>query len=364
MNDLIKLYFDPAGDTGAATAEPSSVGEAMMSAFDKAEGEQKTDAPADKPEGETKPKFAWGDEERRKARAEIKDEDELDLGYEEEIDGKKSPAKRSLRAIKETAKWLKDNEDLVRSAVGMREQFANNPALKDWFNKSWGKIYEGNKYNPEAVARLSQALEGKAEDVKDKIGDTTDDIKEMEKLIEELDADSPQAKILRSNINGLKATRAQLKEALGTIKTLQDKSGEIDKFRTGFEETQKNQKTEAEAKQAGELFDSTLGALTSKEYKFDDADDSKEFESSIRDTVATQAHQGKINNDQEFTKAIQDAAKATFERISRRNERVVNEYLKRKGKLPPEKEVKDKKETEKEQTIGEAIADGLFSDKK
>lgn len=367
MNDLIKRYFDPSGDAGgAAVAEPSSVGEAMMSAFDKAEGEAKTDVPADKPADDApKPKFAWGDEDRRKTRAELKDEDEIDLGYEDEKDGVKTPAKRTLKGIRETAKWLKDNEALVRSAVGMREQFSKNPDLSKAFNTFWGKAFEGDKYNAEAVTKMAQMLEAKEQIIDKKINDNADDIAEAEKELAELDQDSPQYKIAKRSLNSLKDLRAQLKTAEDSNKSLQGKLDGLDKFKTGFEETQKTQKTEAEAKQAGELFDTTLGALTSKDYKFDDADDSQEFEEKVRDMIATQAHQGKINDDPAFIKAIQDAAKATFERISKRNERIVNEYLKKKGKLPPEKEVKQEKETEKTQTIGEALADGLFtSDKK
>lgn len=364
--NLIKLYRDPGvSEAGAATAEPSSVGEAMLSAMDKsAESVESKEVSHETESKETKSKFAWGDEDRRKSRYEPKDDDEFDLGWEDEKDGVKTNRKFKLSEIKEEAKWLRENRSLINSALGMREQFTKNPELSKAFSLFWNKAHEGDKYNPEAVAKMHQMLEGKAEVIAEKVDDNADDIAEAEKELAELDPESPQYKIAKRSLNALKAVRSQLKTAEDSNKTLQGKLDGLDKFKTGFEETQKTQKSDAEAKQAGELFDTTLGALTSSEYKFDDADESKEFESSVRDMVATQAQKGKINNDQEFTKAIQDAAKATFERISKRNERVVNEYLKKKGKLPPEKEVKKEKEPEKEQSIGEALAGGMFPDKK
>lgn len=361
MRYLLWLYRSPEGAEGGS-AEPSSVGEAMLSAMESAESTTSKETSSEDKPAETKSKFAWGEEDRRKTRAELKDEDELDLGYENEKDGVKTPAKMKLSEIKQTAKWLKDNESLVKSAVGMREQFSKNPDLSKAFNTFWAKAFEGDKYNAEAVTKMAQMLEGKAEAIAAKVDDNADDIAEAEKELAELDQDSPQYKIAKRSLNALKAVRMQLKAAEDSNKTLQGKLDGLDKFKTGFEETQKTQKSDAEAKQAGELFDSTLGALTSKEqgYKFEDADDSKEFENSVRDLVATQAQQGKINNDNEFTKAIQDAAKAAFERISKRNERVINKYLKVKGKLPPKEEVKDKKETEENtQSIGAAMAESL-----
>lgn len=337
MNKIFRFY-------DAAAVEPT--GSPMLDAMNEAEAAAK---PAEevKPVEETpKTKFAWGDEDRRKGRYEPKDEDEFDLGYEDKKDGVKTPRMIKLAQMKETAKFLRENDGLIRSAMGMREQLTKNPDLAKWFNTGWAKAFEGDKYNPEAVTKLVASLEGKAEVTKDKIEDATDDIKEMETLLAELDAESPQAKIMRGNINSLKATRTQLKEALGTIKTLQEKTEGHDKFKTNFEETQKTQKEEADAKQAGELFNTTFGALTSKECKFDDADDAKELEDSTRDAVANLANQGKINNDAEFAKAIQDAAKATFERIGKRRERIVTDYLKKKG-LTPKEEVKPKEEIKK-----------------
>lgn len=356
----IFIYRDP--------AVTETFGGAMLEAMNAAEtAEAKPVVEAAPEENKPATKFSWGDEDRRKARAELKDDDEIDLGYEDEKDGVKTPVKRKLSDIRQTAKWLKENDGLIRGAVAMRNEFKNNPELSDWFNKSWGKIFDGNKYNPEAVTKLAAALEDKAVVTQDKIEDNADDIVEAEKELAELDPDSPQAKILKRNINTLKAVRQQLNSALDANKQLQGKIDGLDKFKTGFEDTQKKEKEDKEAKQAADLFDTEFGALTSKEdgYKFEDSDDTQEFEDRVRDTVATLAAQEKITNDDEFKKAIADASKAAFERISKRNERIVTNYLKKKGKLPPEKEVKEEKETVPEQSIGESIASAMFgADKK
>lgn len=349
MRNLIRLQYDP--------AEAGSVGEAMLEAMNETPA---VDKPVESAPATDKPatKFAWGDEERRKARAEAKDEDEFDLGYEREENGKKSPAKATLKQIRETAKWLHEKTPLINSALGMQEQFTKNPELSKAYTKWWETVFAGDKYNPEAVAKIMNALEGKAEVVKDKIEDNADDIMEAEKDLSELDSDSPQAKALRRTINSLKSVRTQLSESAKVIKDLQTRAEGQDKFKTDFEDTQKKDREDEEAKQTGQLFDKTFGALTSQDaYKFEDSDDSKEFEESVRDMVASIASQEKIGNDDEFKKVIQDSAKAAFEKISKRNEKIIFNYNKKKGKLPPEEEVKDdKKEPEEGESIGQSIA--------
>lgn len=362
MNDLIKLYRDP------GVAEPT--GSPMLDAMNEAEAAapiEKVDTPAPETEEKPKSKFAWGEEDRRKP-APVDEDPEFDLGYEDEKDGVKTPAKMKQSEIRARAKWLKENDGLIRGAVSMREEFKKNPELSKVFNTFWGKAYEGDKYNPEAVAKFSAMLEAKAEATVAKAEDNADDIVEAEKELAELDQDSPQYKIAKRSLNALKAVRTQLAEERANNKTtqtaLQAKLDGLDKFKGDFETTQKTQKEEADAKQSGDLFDTTFGALASGEsMKFDDADDAKELESSVRDMVATLANPNqeggsKIKNDADFTKAIQESAKTAHERISKRNQRIVTEYLKKKGQLPPEKEKPKEKEKEKssdDESIGDAI---------
>lgn len=353
MEKLFRLYRDPSeGEAGAD--EPTSIHEAIMKS-----GEEPAKEAVPEEKETPKPKFAWGDEDRRKAKVDPSDEDEFDMGYEREVDGKKAPARFKLKEIKETAKWLHENTTLINSALGMREQLTKNPDLAKVFNTWWGKAFEGNKYNPEAVAKMSAALEGKVEQVKEGIDDKTDDIKEMETELSELDEDSPQAKILRRNINALKSTRGQLKEALDTLKTLQEKTAGHDKFKTDFETTQKTNKEQEEAKEAAKIFDDTFGPLA-KQHTFDDTDDAKEFENSVRDMVANMAAQDKIKDDSQFIKAIQECAKAVSERIGKRNERIVNGYLKKKGTPPPKEEGKKETQQEEPKSIGQMVADAMF----
>ncbi len=355
MKDLIRLYREP-GDAVVETGSP------MLDAMNEAEAAAKPAEDA-KPTEDAKPagKFAWGDEDRRKTRDALKDDDEIDLGYEDEKDGAKLPAKLKYADLKTRAKWLKENDGMIRAANSMREEFTKNPDLKKAFESFWGKAYPDNKYNPEAVANMLSKLEAKAEAVAAKVEDNADDIAEAEKELAELDQDSPQYKIAKRSLNALKAVRAQLAEAQTNNKTLQGKLDGLDKFKTGFEETQKKQTEDADAKQAGELFNSTFGALTSGEQgiKFDDADDTKEFEESVRNMVANLAADKKITNDAEFTKAIQDSAKVAQERINKRNQRVVTEYLKKKGLTPKEGE-KPKEEVKEKSSDDESIGDAIL----
>lgn len=357
----IRIYRDP--------QESETIGDALMTAFNEQESEATPDIKSEEVKTESTPesktKFAWGDEDRRKSRQELKDDDEIDLGYEDEVDGKKSPAKAKLAQVREAAKFLRENNQTINAALGMKKEFAANPKLGEAFTKFWAKAYADNKYNPEAVDQMVGFLEGKADATKEKILDASDDIKEMETLLEELDSDSPQAKILRQNINGLKNTRAQLKEALGTIKELQTKTGEGEKFRTSFEETQKKQKEEADAKQAGEIFSAEFGALTAKDrkdgYHIEDAEDAEELEGMVRDRVATLAAQGKINNDAEFKAAINESVKAAHAKIRAREEKYTNKYIRSKGGKIEEKPKEVKKDdSEPEQSLGQMMAEGMF----
>ncbi len=350
MNNLFRIYRDPdpIDDGGAAPSVDSIVDAVEPDVIPAPEVKPDVIAKVDVPPAK---KFAWGDEDRRKTAQEIKDEAEIDLGYEEEKEGKKVPAKYSIKAIKEQAQWLNSNRHIIRAALGMNKEFQTNPDLKKAFETFWGNAYKDNKYNPEYVTKLNTMLEGKAEQVKEAIEDKTDDIKEMETLLQELDPDSPQAKIMRSNINGLKTTRAQLAETLKVNKAMQDKLDGLDKFKTGFEETQKQEKTAKEEQQARELFSTEFSSLTSKDkkdgYHVEDADDAKELERLTRELVEKACLDKKVTNDEQFTTAIRESAKAAFETIRTRNERIVNKYLQKKEPPKPVAPA-DKRETKPE----------------
>lgn len=353
----LRIYRDPLNDAG-------SIGEAVLSeltAQENATPEVKTE---ETPKAETKTKFAWGDEDRRKERASFKDEDELDLGYEDEVEGKKVPAKVKVSEVKQTAKFLKENGDVIRAALSMREDMKANPDLAKAFQAFYTKAFEGGKYNPENVAKFSSFLEGKAEYNKEQIAETTDEIKEMEASLEELDPDSAHAKILRQNIKTLKATRQELKSAQETIKALQDKAKSIDDFKSGIETKEKTAQEESEAREARKVYDAEIDAITaegSKDgYRFEDAEDAEEFKKLVEDKVAEVARTGAIKNDDQFKKAIREAAKLSYEKISRRNEAIVNRYLTKKGAVKKEEKQEEKPKEDKELSIGEQIAAGMF----
>ena len=356
---ITRIYYDPNSEAGTSPMlEALNEAEASETKEETTEVQRETSE-----EGAQKTKFPWGDEDRRKERGKISDDDEIELDYEEDKDGAKVTAKRKISDIKATAKWLKENEQLIRSAVGMREQFKANPELSKAFTKFWERAFDGDKYNPEAVGKMLEMLEGKGEQIENKQEQNADDIAEAEKELEQLDPDSPQYKIAKRNLTALKQVREQLKTALDSNKTLQEKLDGFSKFKGDFEETQRRNVEQAGAKEAADLFDRTFSALASKDggMTFDDAGDAKEFENGVRDAVATLASQDKIKNDADFVKAIQDSAKAVFENISKRNQRIVAEYLKKKGAAPKEETPKVEKKEQKadERSIGEALMDEM-----
>lgn len=361
MKYLLRLYRDPESTDG---------GSMMLDALNAQEAEaaapaEVVETPAEgseKPVEKAKTKYSWGDQDPS-------DDDEIALGYDDEKDGVKTPAKLKYSEMKARAAWLKENDGMIRAAAAMREEFKANPDLKKAFETFWGTAYKDNKYNPEAVTAMLSKLEAKAEAVAAKAEENADDIAEAERELAELDEDSPQYKIAKRSLSSLKALRSQLAEAQKNNESLQGKLDGLDKFKTGFEETQKKQTEDASVKQTVELFNSTFGALTSGEtgIKFDDAADAKEFESSVRDTVSSLAQAGKITNDEQFTKAIQDAAKAAKMQIDQRNQRIVTEYLKKKGQLPkgeekPKEEIKEKspdEESSRDAMLRELEAAGI-----
>jgi hypothetical protein len=348
MKYLFKLYFDP------DPADNNTGGPDLDSIVDKAT-EPPADANVDKPaeKSEATPpakKFAWGDEDRRKSRQEVNDDLELEMGYEQEDDkGNKAAVKAKIKEIKEAAKFYYENRGAIKLGLGLASQFKQSPEWAKAFDSLQQKMWEGGKINTEFINKQLSFLEGKAEQIQDKIDDKTDDIAEMEKDLAELDAESPQARILKRNINALKTTKNQLTQALSANKELQGKIDGVQKFQTDFTDSQKKQKEDAEEKQTVELFNKEFGSLTSAEkkdgYFIDDPEDKADFEEKVRRQVGDLALKGKITNDDQFVQSIRECAKAAFEKYSQRNERIISTYLKKKQ--PPVKQP----ETPQRQTI-------------
>lgn len=339
MRNLLRLYRSPEGGEGAATID-SVIDDVVV---DRA-ADKPADAPADKLADKPAEPTAWDKTtERRKRfsgeerRADAKDPI-YDMGYEteKEVGGKKvkEMVKAKLSEIREAAKFYHDNRDVVKLGLGLANQFKQAPAFAKLFDTIQAKMFKDGKIDETFVTSTIDKLEAKQEQIQQKVDDQTDDIKEMQKDLEDLDPDSPQAKILKRNISALQATRTQLKQAMDSNKQLQDKIGGIEKFNTDRTNADKTAKTQAEEDSAIKLFDDTYKSITSKDtkdaYHIEDAEEAQDFEDKVRRSVQRLALEGKIKNDQEFTSAIRESAKVAFEKYNQRNERVINSYLKTK----------------------------------
>ena len=195
----------------------------------------------------------------------------------------------------------------------------------------------------------------------------------MQKQLEDLDPDSPQAQILNKSIayqRGLKQQfQKQLSEGQKRIDALEAKLNGVEKKHTDFLSEQDKAEQTVEVKRLTEIYSKEVGALTDKEkkdgYKFIDDDEQKEFDAAVRNGVA--ANSKDIKDDVAFVKLIQTTAKAVYDKMSKRRESWVNGYLKKKGQVPKEDEEPPKKKIEEEKdplegkTIGQAIADEMFS---
>lgn len=340
MNNLIRLYRFP--EEGVQTIDDM---------IDNTPIERADDKPADKPEEKQAEPVAWDKTtERRKAysgeerRGERKDPS-FEMGYEEEkeVEGKKvkQQVKAKLSEIKEAAKFYHDNRDVVKLGLGLANQFKQSPEFAKLFDNIQTKMFKDGKIDGTFVTGTLAKLEAKEEVQKEKIDDATDDIKEMQKDLEDLDPDSPQAKILKRNISALQATRTQLKTAMDANKQLQDKIGGIEKHNETQIKNQTAEKTKSEEDAAIKLFDDTYKAITSKDskdaYYIEDKDDASDFEDKVRTAIQRLALEGKIKNDQDFTNAIRESAKVAFEKYNQRRERIVNDYLKTKKQPEPDK---------------------------
>jgi hypothetical protein len=118
-----------------------------------------------------------------------------------------------------------------------------------------------------------------------------------------------------------------------------------------------------EVKRLSELYKKEIGALTEKN-TFMDEDERREFDAAVRNGVAVNSKD--VKDDTGFVKLIQATAKAVYDKMSKRRESIVNDYLKKKGQPPKKEDEPPKKKTEDEdplkgKTMGEAIADEMFS---
>lgn len=316
-------------------------------------------------DGKTDRRSKFSGQERRNSA--LDPEHELDF----EMEPGKGKAKFKTSELKEAAKFIHANKDSIAGALKIREMAAKHPEFGKILQTVIGKSFNGENFNQDFATKTLSALEGKAEKIEDKIDDKEDDIKEMQTLLDELDQDSPQAKILARNIANQKAQRSQLQNALNQINEMKSRVDGIEQKNTDFLKKQETEHTSVEVKRLSETFSKEIGALTDAQkkdgYKFIDADEQAEFDSTVRNIVASNAKN--IKTDADFVKSIQDAAKAVYDKMSKRREAYVNDYLKKKGQTPKtkdEEKPKQKKENDDDslngKTIGETIADAMFAE--
>lgn len=287
---------------------------------------------------------------------------EIEMEYEEEAG--KGKAKVKTSEVRQTMKWLRENKDILGGAMKMHEEATKNPGFGNLLKTIIKNCYdEKGTFNKTYAEGTLKKLEAKEAVIEQKIDDTDDDIKDMETDLAELDAESPQAKILKRNIAALKTGRGQLREALKQNKTLQDRLDGLDKFKNDLTtEKETTAKTEV-VKRISDIFDKEIGAMTAADkkdgYKFIDDDERADFDRAVRDGVA--GTQG-ITTDDQFVKVTREVAKAVYDKMSKRREGWVNDYLRKKGQLPKDgTAVKPEKPAEPMnfEQMGAAIGDAL-----
>lgn len=294
----------------------------------------------------------------------VEDDPEYEMDWEEE-QGKK--AKYKLSQMKKDLKWYNENRGMIAGANKLREIASKNEGFAKLVQKIVENSYDGQNYNTEFINKTLESFETKKDAIKEEIGDKTDEIKDVEGSLSDLDPDSPQAIALHKSLNIMKSQREQLKKALETIKQFESKITNVEKNQNDFITKQNEEIQSVEVKRLSSVFEKEFGALTDATkqngMRFIDEDEKKEFEAGVRNLVAGQSQN--IKNDQDFIKAIQQSAKAVYDKYSKRREANVNEYLRQKGLVKPVVPVKEKtKEPMDSQGWGDALADAVLSDKK
>jgi len=341
------------------------------------------DKPLENPEEDKKPVKtlpSWdGKTERRKIyegekrRASDKVDPDPEHEMDFELEEGRGRHKLKISQLKSMAKELWDNRGAYNYGLKMIEAGAKHPEFGKLVDKIVAMSFKDLKdFNPEFVTKTLAGLEGKVEKIEDEIEDKDEIIEQMQAELEDLDPESPQAKILKKSLayqKGLKAEfKNQLAEGQKRIEALEAKLNGLETTHKNFISGQEKAEQTVEVKRLSEIYSKEIGALTDKEkkdgYKFIDDDEQKEFDAAVRNGVA--ANSEGVKSDEEFVKLIQATAKAVYDKIGKRRESWVNDYLKKKGKAPEKKEGEPAKESEDKdplggKTIGQVLADGMFA---
>ena len=375
MLNFHRLCYDPDSEPG--------IGEAIMAELETQEKEPAETPAAAEAEKPAEPQ-AWDKVERRKGyegekrraadKPPVVDADpETELDFE--FEAGKGKAKMKLSELRDTAKWIHENKGTLSSMLKHREMVTKFPEFGKIMNTVIEKSFTGNELNKDFVSNTLATLEGKKEKIEDKLEDKDELIEEMHSQLEDLDPESPQAQILKKSIvyqKGLKAElRNQMKESKQRIDAMEAKLNGVEKKHTDFLSEQDNAEQKVEVKRISNIFKEEFGTLTDKEkkdgYKFISEKVSKRFETEVRNAVA--ANSSAVKSDDDFRKLVRDTTSAIHKEYQDEGEIYINDYLKKKGQVPKEKEKEPAKPDEKEKdplggkTFGEAIADEMFSEK-
>jgi hypothetical protein len=285
----------------------------------------------------------------------------------EVTDKEGKPVKWGMKQIKQLVKFYFDNADTIGGGIKLRQAAEKHPEFKQLMEKILtGTFDDKDNFNKDFAINTLKSFEAKKEAIEEKIDDKTDEIKEAEAALEDLDPDSPQAKIMRTTIASLKRARA---DHAGVLKQLKDYQKEMGGRVEGLENKHKDAQTaqekavyDEEVKRVASIFDAELGTLLDSNkpgnIEFADAEEKAEFEGLLRNMVANNA--AEINKlppekqDEAFKKSIGTFGKAIFEKMSRRREHWNIQYAKKKGWVKPEKQ-EEKKSDEK----GDMTREGL-----
>src|SRR3990167_1026730 len=281
--------------------------------------------------------------EKRRALDKAAENPEYEMDFE--LEAGKGKHKFKLSDLKETASWIHANRDTIQGQLKLRDLATKHPEFGKLINGVITKSFnEKGELNSDFVIQRLKSLDEKAAAIEENIEDKDDEISKSEELLKsgEIDPDSVQAQVLKSNIAAMKAQRANLNKALAKIDEVTKKFGEVEKGQKDFLTKHENEVNSVEVKRLSGLFSKTFGALTDPNkkdgYKFIDETEAKDFEKQVRDMVSSGSKE--VKDDEAFVKLIESSGKAVWERTSKLREAAVNDYLRSKGKLPAKGEDK------------------------
>ena len=342
-----RLCMDPNEDgTQGGGADSSGSQDMDLGASINAALNKQDDSPASGSDDKASDDVSRGTKEiDDKSKTAVDDDPEHELDFEEEAG--KGKVKCKLSQLKETAKWLHQNKSMIQGTLKIREEASKNPSFGKLLNTVIQKAYnDKGEFQGAYIDNVIKQLEGQQEKVESKIEDTDDDIKEMEKVLEDLDPESPNAMVLQRNINAAKKLRASLNAALDQNKKFQERLDNLDKFKEGLT-TEKTEAVKTEKiKQVSALYESEIASLcdaSKKEgFRFVDEGEKQDFDRAVRDAVTLKA--SAIKSDDEFVKVVNEQAKAVYAKMTARREAYVTDYLRKKNGTPQGKKKEEPKQ--------------------